>query len=137
VLETRRATLASLLRKVTDGIRLSEHIDAAAHELLASERGAAIRAAAADMVHPNIAIGRAAKFLRPFAFSTSQLRRRLLLALSRWLGRRRLGRLRRDDGLLLLGRDLDGRAGRRLRGWLRARGGLIGFVWYHGHLPPQ
>src|SRR6516165_10389564 len=52
---------------------------------------------------------------------------RLLLGLGHGRG---LDRLRRDDGLLL-GRNLDGRAGRRLRGWLHARGGLIGFVWCH------
>ena len=67
-----------------------------------------------------------------------QLRGRLLLAFGRWrLGHglaRGLGRLRRDDWLLL-GCGLDGR--RRLRGWLCARGGLIGFVWCHRCYLPE
>jgi hypothetical protein len=62
---------------------------------------------------------------------------RLLLGRGHGLGRGwGLDRLRRDDNGLLLGRGLDGRARCRLRGWLHARGGLIGFVWCHRYSLP-
>src|SRR6516164_7667963 len=87
-----------------------------------------------------IRTGLSALTAQPSPVSSPRSQLRGLLALGWWrLGHglgRGLDRLRRDDGLLL-GRDLDGRAGRRLRGWLHARGGLIGFVWCHRYSLPQ